>query len=112
MNTAAINYNHPFIMGLHSVLSARFNCRLCHIIGPQDTEVKYVAVFILKQFYGFYGREIAVAYTLPVPFVPTIVQRLAERYAVDNAFRNALHEILNEIEGYEDLDTRGRKIPA
>lgn len=102
MKTTAIDYNHPFIMGLHSILQAQYNCCLCEIIGVRETEVKKVAVFLLRYFYSYHHRSLAIAYSMNCLYVNTVVDYYKNQYVVDAGFRNKVQEILNELEGYEE----------
>ena len=108
MKTAAINITHPFIAGLHAIIMEEFGCCLCTIIGPQYSDPKFMAVFILSHFYEYRQRDLARAYSMNFHYVPTVVERHREMYAASEGFREITHLVLNKLDFYESIEESGK----
>lgn len=108
MQTSAINIKHPFIAGLHTIIMEEFGCCLCGIIGPSYSDPKFMAVFILRHFYGYGQRDLARAYSVNFHYVPTVVERQKEMYAASAGFREITHLVLNKLDFYESLEEPGQ----
>lgn len=83
---------------LHAAVQAEFECTLGDIAGMSDTAEKFVCVFILRYYYGWDIRSLALVYKLPVPYVPTVVKHVAQWYEVHPAVADLIHALLDTIE--------------
>jgi hypothetical protein len=94
---------HPQIMALNAAVAAEYKCRptqvpSCNYNGP----AKDAAVFVLAHYLGFTPRDIGTRYSMNCLYVPTVVKKAMDMYAISESFRQRVHRILNAIEGYEN----------
>lgn len=88
---------------VHAAVQAEFGCTLGAIAGMPYTAEKFVTVFILRYYYGWDARTLAVVYKLPVPYVDTVVARVMKWYGAHPALADLIHGILDAVERISDV---------
>ena len=107
MKLSFVNLSHPKIMAMHHAIANVFCCDIRSIHSISDTPQKMVAVFILSQFFAYKPKDIAGSYLISWCYVPTVVKKYTELYAVSENFQKKVMYILNFIElNYEEDEGR------
>lgn len=95
--------NYAVQDALHESVKAEFECNLRDIVGINYTAEKFIAVFVLRYYYGWDCRTLAIVYKMPVPYVPTVVRRVSAWYGAHPYLADLIHGVLDETERLSDV---------
>lgn len=94
-------YDEVFAKRVEQAVMEAFGCQLSELVGLKDTEGKEALVFVLFKFYDFDKKQLGKAYWITWPYVPTVADKMTERFLGDKNYREKVKMVLAQV-GYSN----------